>query len=394
MPTLATENTCTGCAACENICPHKAIVMTENHEGFLQPVVDYDKCVECKLCEKACPIVNGKNLKNKEVTEAFAFWDNQYRTESSSGGAFTGIARYIFGQGGIVFGAVLEDGFKICHSKADNMQELVKMRGSKYVQSDIRHTFREVRDVLKDGRQVLFSGTPCQIAGLKGFLIKPYDNLLTIDIVCHGVPNYKIFESYLTKLKKNGDKFKDIESFIFRDTDGWSKIPMIKTPQKSFYLTGTDNLYMGAFDKAMLFRKSCYDCNFNGLSRTGDITIADFWGIGKFGTPFKEDISKGVSLILPNSEKGKEVISRLRDCFMEKRSLSEALPLNHNIIASSPHPDSRDEVIQAFLNQDSSLKAIDKRFHITDRSIKGTIKMLLIKTGLLKSTKKMISKLK
>ena len=220
MPTLATKHTCTGCSACRNICPHNSISIKPDKDGFIMPVVDSDLCVECKLCEKACPIVNGVNFKHQEVKRAFAFWDNKTRTKSSSGGAFSAIARNVIEKGGVVFGAAWKDGFKCVHIKCETIDGLEAIRGSKYLQSDIGLTFSEARSALKEDRYVLFTGTPCQIAGLRSFLLKPYEKLITVDIVCHGVPSNQLFCNYIDKLKSEFPEFADANGFEFRNRRG------------------------------------------------------------------------------------------------------------------------------------------------------------------------------
>lgn len=395
MPVLATHRKCTGCSACDNICPHDAIVMSPDKDGFIMPVINSDKCVECKLCEKACPIVNGHDLKNPEVKDAYAFWDNSVRTESSSGGAFSAIAEWIRGNNGVVFGAAWHEDFKCSHIGYEKSQPISRLRGSKYLQSDIRKTFVETRAKLREGKYVLFTGTPCQIAGLRSFLMKPYEKLITVDIVCHGVPSNILFLNYIKKLKNEYRRYATADGFEFRFLRGWGYAPAPKKGNcRMKPLKGISNLYMAAFDKGAIFRDSCYDCHFNGLSRVGDITIADFWGIGLFGKPFKHDVSKGVSLVLANSEKGKDIIKDLRNCFIEKRELKEAIKLNHNLIVSTNRPAYRDELIEAFNNPNLSLKEINKQFKLAGTGLKDRVKDLLISTGLFWVIKSIINKLR
>ena len=395
MPTLAKASACTGCSACDNICPHGAIAIKPDKSGFLMPSVDESKCVGCGLCEKSCPIVNDIELKHPEVKDAYAFWDNRTRTESSSGGAFSAIARWVLEHDGIVFGAAWQKDFNCCHVSCDNPEGLSALRGSKYLQSNIGETFAEARAALKQGKYVLFTDTPCQIAGLRSFLLKPYDKLVTVDIVCHGVPSNKLFQNYIDKLKKAYPRYAPADGFEFRNLRGWGYAPTAKV-RKNFFkeLTGIPNLYMAAFKKAATFRESCYDCRFNGLSRVGDMTIADFWGIGALGTPFRHDVSKGVSLMLVNSDKGREIFRDLKECFVEKRELKEAVKLNHNLAGSSPRPSDREGIIEAFNNPGMSLSEINSRFLLTETGLKRKIIDMLISTGLFWKAKSIVNKIR
>ena len=395
MPELATPRTCTGCAACDNICPHNAITVKPDEEGFLMPEIDPGKCVECKLCEKACPIVNGKDLKHGQKDYVYAFWDNVTRTQSSSGGAFSAVARQIIDRGGVVYGASWHDNFRLSHVRCTDLQSVAALRGSKYLQSAIEYTLRQVRTDLREGRPVLFTGTPCQIAGLRSFLLKPYDNLVTIDIVCHGVPSNVMFCNYISKLKESDRKYHDITGFQFRKLSRWGFEPAaITKDNKRILVTGVDNLYMEAFNNASTFRHCCYQCRFNGTQRVGDITIADFWGLGRQHTPFRHNISEGVSLVMTNTDSGEKLIRDAKDCFIEKRQLEEATKYNHNLVGSSRLPQNRDGVIDGFNCPCSSLKEINDTFHITPSGAAYVIKNIMIKSGLFWTAKSIIDKLR
>ncbi len=395
MPQLATNITCTGCGACENICPYEAIQIKPGTERFLLPVINQDKCVECKQCEKKCPIVNGKkeDFKNPETTEAYALWSSIDRTSSSSGGAFSAIARYIISQGGIIYGAAWRNGFECEHIAIENVDELNLLRGSKYLQSKINKSFKEIKSILKTGRKILFTGTPCQVGGLKSYLGKEYDNLICVDIVCHGVPSNELFKSYLNKLKIEYPKYRNATGFEFRNRNAWGYAPHFTSENSNNTLVGIKNAYMYAFDKSLIFRNSCYACQFNGLKRVGDITIADFWGIGQTGIPFKYDVSKGVSLVLVNNDRGTYVMSQLNDVFMEKREMCEALKRNGNIITSSPYSSKREDVINAFLSDGMTLSQICKDYSLITNTPKAIIERFLTRINLFFPLKYIYNKL-
>ena len=199
MPILAKKTDCTGCAACMNSCARSAIQMVADEEGFLVPIVDNDKCVECKSCEKSCPVVTKTSNTNTSHPKAYAVWNEIDRRVSSSGGAFSSFARYVMKNGGVVFGAAFDTNLHCHHIKVTTIEGLDALRGSKYVQSEIGDTYKEIKSVLKDEKYVLFCGTPCQVAGLKAYLRKDYEKLITLDLACHGVPSDSVFQAYKLK---------------------------------------------------------------------------------------------------------------------------------------------------------------------------------------------------
>ena len=388
MIQLASYSKCTGCTACESICPHAAISMAKDEEGFLFPKIDEEKCVECHLCEKTCPILEVKVNKNFQVPKAYAYWSNLDRTESSSGGAFSGFARLILNNGGSVYGAWMSQNFHLKHVEITTVDELSKLRGSKYVQSDLGDSFKNIKKELREGRKVLFCGTPCEVAGLRAFLKKDYPNLWTLDLVCHGTPSIEVFKSYLKKLHQRVHQ--DLKGFEFRARTSWGLAPAL-SGTKLTRLYGIDSLYQESFDKGAIFRKSCYTCPFATLPRQGDCTIADFWGIGRHGWKFNRSTRKGVSLILANNQHGSELIEHLGDCFLEERPLEEALIENYNITHSSKSYPLRDELIAAFLNPQLSLDDIDDRFHVVNRSLKARLKTTASRLGILDVVKGIIT---
>lgn len=394
MPKLVEHNKCTGCCACVNVCTHNAIYMVEDKEGFVYPQIDNVKCIECGLCEKTCPVINCTESVNTSNPKVYAVWHEIDRTLSSSGGAFSAFARFIISKGGIVYGATFDKNMMLRHTGISSTEDLKKLRGSKYIQSNIKDTFKEVKKYLQEGKDVLYCGTPCQIAGLKSFLKKPYEKLLTLDLVCHGTPSQKIFDSYIDKLQKETN-IGNIQEFIFRRLKGWGYSPTVKLESgKEKGLYGTENLYMEAFNASALLRESCYNCPFAKIPRQGDCTLADFWGIGRHGVPFKHDVMQGVSLVLVNNDRGANALNQIQNSFLVERSLEEALIENHNIIHSSICHPQREEIIKAFLDENATLDSINTQYHIVDSSIKGKIKMYASKYGLFNIAKRIYNKYK
>ena len=381
MPTLATIEQCTGCAACSNACAHDAIKMQEDQEGFLYPVIDNSACINCGLCEKVCPVNHPVSL-GKPSPDVYALWSETDRTVSSSGGAFSAFARAILKRGGLVYGATYDKTLCLHHAFTDSVDGLNAMRGSKYMQSEIGNVFKDIRTALRNKRWVLFCGTPCQVAGLQAFLGKDYETLLTLDLACHGVPSSKIFQSYLKKLSI---KFAStsIQHYEFRRMNGWGFAPSFTDEHnRKTRLFGTDALYMEAFNASALFRKCCYGCAYSSIPRIGDCSIADFWGIGRYGTKFKHDVMKGVSLVMVNTSKGNAIFKDLEDVFAEQRTLQETLKENPNLHEPSPYNPQRDAIISAFLDPNRSLESIDNEFHLVDHSLKATVKNKADKMGL------------
>lgn len=387
MIKLASRTTCTGCSACYNACGRNAISMKADEEGFFFPEIDEKLCVECGQCVKSCPILTVKPNDNEAKPKAYAVWSEADRTASSSGGAFSAFARLVIAKQGLVFGAAFDEHLQCRHISTDSIDGLGQLRGSKYVQSNIGDTFKAVRKGLQEGKYVLFCGTPCQTAGLRAYLKKDYDKLLAIDLACHGVPSQSVFDAYISKMSTRFAGKGTVDGFEFRRRDGWGFAPSISLDGKFRLLFGRDNLYMAAFDKSMTFRRSCYTCPFAKLPRVGDITLADFWGLGRHGQPFNHNVMKGVSLVLVNNGQGRNFLEQLgKDTFVEERSLEEALIENHNILHPSKLSPQREEVIRAFLS-DMSLTDMDKKYHIVDRSIKGMVKDLATQWHLFTITK-------
>lgn len=299
------DNTlCTGCSACLNICPISAIQMKENVEGFIEPVIDSTKCTNCGLCIKICPVLNTKYENNKKP-DCFAYMaDDEIRKQSSSGGVFHVLANYFIKNNGYVAGAIWTDDWKVKHIVSNKIEDIEKMKKSKYLQSEIGNCYKEIKKLLDENKKVLFTGCPCQVAGLKLYLQKEYENLFCIDILCHGVPNAKTFHKYLNE----NYNFNEIKNIDFRDKEqGWDVTLKIEKNDGSDFFQFKKNPYTMLFLKNISLRKSCGSCKFNKLPRQGDLTLGDFWGIDK-----KYNDNKGTSLVLINSSNGKKLAKLLK----------------------------------------------------------------------------------
>ena len=343
---------CAGCRCCEKICPVNAIEMKENKEGFIEPVVNEEKCISCGLCLKRCPQINKLEIEGIEQ-KAYAT-QNKNKEDlkiSSSGGMFIAFAKNIISQDGVVYGAAYDQNLKVNHIRVENIEELKLLQGSKYVQSDTADTFEQTKNDLISGRKVLFSGTPCQIAGLKQYLGKDYENLYTIDIVCHGVPSQKLFEKYKNSLEaKENSK---IDQFDFRDKTekGWGLNLRIKYQNnKVTKKASCFDSYYKSFLAGNTYRRCCYDCKYANLNRVGDITIADFWGIEE--TNSKIDIKKGVSAVIVNSRKGQKIFEDIQqDIIAEETSIESVTKRNLNLKRPTLFPAIRKTVYNSIDNK-------------------------------------------
>lgn len=345
--TLA-KSECCACTACEQACPVKAISFVKDDEGFLYPTINKDKCIDCGLCERVCP-VEYPNYSNTDSPEVYAAMvkEVEQRKKSSSGGMFYAIASWILNQGGIVYGATMDDNHQVKHIGIDNFEDLNLLRGSKYVQSDLKQVFSEIKEVLRTGRWCYFVGTGCQVAGLKSFLRKDYETLLTSDLVCHGVPNQWLFDQHIQYIeqKYNGKvseyQFRNNELWggceIFNLTNSKGKVKRYKFP--SYELSP----YLYSFMYGMTSRYSCYQCPYARIPRQGDITLADYWGVKEF---FPEiDRTNGVSLLLLNTQRGEIIFNKLKDnCVVRKSSVSNASKYNGNLVSVSKKNNIRDGI--------------------------------------------------
>lgn len=326
MINVNSKKDCCGCEACYNICPQNAIQMSSDSEGFLYPKIDLKLCIDCGLCERVCPIVC-KIPETKKTQRAFLVQHKNHKVlkQSTSGGAFTAIAEYVIEQGGIVFGAAFDEDFRVIHTYAETKEELGKFRNSKYVQSKIGDTFRQARKFLQSGRMVCFSGTPCQIEGLKCFLMKDYDNLITVDVVCHAVPSPLIWEKY-KRFITNNEKIKSI-SFRDKNQYGYEYSQMALRYGNLQYCEGVEtDAYLRAFFSNLSDRPSCYSCQFKKRYRVSDITIWDCFEPEKFDKKLNNNM--GVTRVLIQSANGEHVFSSILQNFLYVEVLPDLLVRN------------------------------------------------------------------
>lgn len=337
---------CTGCHACYSICPQSCIFMETDNEGFWYPKVDYDKCVNCGSCIKVCPIINEGPAANKPIAYACINNDEAIRLESSSGGIFTLVAEHVIGNGGVVFGVGFDEDFKVVHSYVKNKEWLGEFRGSKYVQSKIGDTYKQAKDFLKQGKEVLFTGTPCQISGLKSYLGRDYDNLFCMDNICHGVPSPKVWEKYVS-YREHVASSKTRRIAFRRKDEGWKRysVSFIFQNNTEYRKTLRDDLFMKAFLKNVCLRPSCYNCQFKTLHRESDITLADFWGIQRILPDMDDD--KGTSLIFVNSTKGQAMFEKINDKILFKEvDINQAVLYNSAAIKSVEYNPKRESFFE------------------------------------------------
>ena len=312
MPVLANLDNCCGCSSCANKCSKGAILMVPNKEGFLHPIIESTKCVECGLCEKVCPALNPANSISDFSPFAVILQhkDEKIRYQSTSGGAFTAIAEAVIDKGGIVFGTALSSVLKVRHIGVSTKEELSKFRNSKYVQSEIGDCYKVAKKHLLDGRMVCFSGTPCQINALYKFLGCDYENLITVDVVCKSVPSPLVFEKYV-EYKKNLEG--GISDIVFRDKKrGFLYCTMAhyathedKVVAKSSYRRGSESdEWLRLFLSGKICRRSCTSCIYQSMSRPGDFTLGDIWETGNINF----DDNKGSTMVHVWSAKGKEFL--------------------------------------------------------------------------------------
>lgn len=382
------KNNCTGCRMCEKICPVNAINMIENEEGFIEPKIDEQLCVNCGLCYNKCPQINSIVNNVLEELEVYAVKNInlEEQKESSSGGMFSVLANYVLDKNGTVYGCAFNSELVAEHIRIDNKKNLYKLRGSKYVQSNTKNTFVQVKEDLLNNMYVLYSGTPCQIAALKSYLGKEFDNLILIDILCHGVPSPYLFKEYKFWLEKKYNS--RIYDYNFRNKEkiywGFGYGIKLTLKEKHKYIYGDDDKYVYAFSKGITLREACYNCKYCSSKRMGDITIGDFWGIEKIYPKLYD--KHGVSLVIVNTENGRKIFDELKynlkfekipfNCIKDTTTLNNPCekPANRSDIYMRLKKDGFENILK--INKIFKIKAIIKK--IIPSSIKVKIRQFKI----------------
>ena len=334
---------CCGCGACANICPKHCIRMIENDEGFLYPQIQEENCVNCGACEKVCPILQKASAQDsRREARAVVHQDQDVLMKSSSGGLFSALADEIIARGGCVFGAAFTADFsRVHHIMAENLEDLCALRGSKYMQSDLEYCYPAVRKQLDQDRWVLFTGTPCQIAGLKAYLGRDHERLICADVICHGAPPSLLWRSYLKHIQKKLDG--EVIAVNFRDkTDGWKKYGVKITAEngKIYRCAMGKDPYLRMFLKNVCLRESCYHCGVKENGFFSDITMGDLWGVDQILPEINSSL--GVSLAVVHTEKGRLLFEQItRSMSVFSVDFEQALLHNTALMKSVRRPDER-----------------------------------------------------
>lgn len=350
---------CTGCSLCMQVCPEQAIQMIHDEEGFLYPKLDTKSCKQCGKCNEICPVASDNLLKDYKNIEQEVYAcqaiSGELLIEATAGGLFPVLSECILSQDGVVFGAAYDADMQVVHTAAHTMDEIKAFNGSKYIQSDITNAIGQVRDYLKMGKIVLFSGTPCQIDAVKRFCADvKTGTLYTMDVVCYGVPSPKMFRDFLDKVE---EKFKKkVTDFRFRDKhkNGWSHTTVIQLKDKNGeigYLEEKDHTkipYYKMFGYRDCYRKSCYHCQYNRLQRISDLTTGNFWGIERISQTF--NTAMGVSMVILNTEKGRHLFQSIREKLIwEPHLMDEAIRANEALVLGSKEPKRRDTIYRYYI---------------------------------------------
>ena len=377
MPKLASQVQCTGCTACESYCSTKSIDMVKDQYGFRYPQIDSNSCIECGMCGRVCPVLNSLKV-DGQCCNAYAAYalTSILRRESSSGGIFSVLAESILDSSGVVYGESYDEVGIVQHIRVDILKDLQKLRGAKYSQSKLEGCFLDIKTDLETGKNVLFSGMPCQVAGLKSFLRKEYVNLFCVDFVCHGVPSPMVWEKYIQyRADADNDGVLPEHINLRCKESGWSRysysVDFQYSSGKRYCRKNNEDPFMRLFVNDYILRESCSDCQFKGTERVSDITLGDFWGIWDVAPEM--DDNKGTSLVLIHSLKGERLLDSIMDKIkLQTVTMEQACQENPSLLCSSVHKSERKEVLDLIANDNfqgaASLmmpKTEDKREFVT-----------------------------
>lgn len=366
MIKIVEKSDCVGCEACVQRCPKQCIVMKEDAEGFLYPQIDIEKCIDCGLCERVCPVINQGEPRKPLVAYAAKNQDESVRLSSSSGGVFTALAEYVIAQGGVVFGARFDESWNVVHDYVETIEGLSAFRGAKYVQSRIGKSFLRAETFLKQGRMVLFSGLPCQITGLKKFLRKDYDNLITVELFCHGVPSPMVWKRFLEE--EVAIPHIRLKSISFRDkVSGWKNYSFFYSQEDAngvqlHRMPFAKNLFMRGFLADLYLRPSCYHCPAKQFKSGSDLTIGDYWGV-KLAHPELDD-DKGVSAVLVNTDRGVKILQTVQHISLYASTFENVVKCNPALMKSAQEPAKRPLFFE-LLNQYKVSEIVVKLTHIS-----------------------------
>ena len=416
MIEITDKEKCTGCGACVQRCPKECIVLREDAEGFLYPEADASRCVDCGLCEKVCPVLHPGEAREPLMACAAVNGDEAVRRSSSSGGVFTALALETIGRGGVVFGARFDERWEVVHGWTETADGLGAFRGSKYVQSRMGECYREAESFLKSGREVLFSGTPCQVAGLRRYLRREYAGLRTVDFICHGVPSPGVWRDYLKEEVARQCDGKNtvspapisgrdalLEGVSFRNKAwGWKKysfslslsLPGGQGTKNSVFLCEllTENAYLRGFLSDLYLRPSCHACPAKCLRSGSDVTVADYWGVGAVHPELDDD--GGVSVVLVNTARGQEMIGGLNGVRLTPTRYGDVVRFNPALERSARVPAGRETFFSRWQGGESFRSVVlDLTRLSASRRLKVTLRNLLERVGILEGLKRIKYKL-
>lgn len=357
MSSLCEYHLCTGCGACASACRNHSITMRPDEEGFLRPIVDETSCIGCNLCRSACPILNtAESTGAQTVAYAAANSDEKVRYDSTSGGVFTLLCEYVLTRGGAVFGAAYTENFSVAHCCVEKQEDISKLRTAKYAQSAIGDCYQQAKELLEQGRYVLFSGTPCQISGLRAFLRKDYERLLAVDLICHGVPSPAVWERYVQyRSEQDAQGERPISINLRSKETGWVgySIRFDYADGKTYSMPNSKDPYLRCFVKDLCLRPSCHACSFKGIDRCSDFTLGDYWGMWS-QLPELDD-NKGISIVLLHSEKAKQIWpALLPDMKTVQVDVEQCLAENPAALCSAKESERRNEFLSRYKTEDFS----------------------------------------